>query len=76
MPPAALSRNGRSRSVISGNPCSLAIAAAVATLWTTKPVSGGELKFVVSRSMLPCGLCARSRKPAARSRRSTSARSL
>jgi hypothetical protein len=27
--------------------------AAVATLWTTKPVSGGELKFVRGRSTYP-----------------------
>ena len=44
-------------------------------VWTTKPVSGGELKFVESRSMLPSGLWERSRKPAARRIRSTSSRS-
>ena len=46
------------------------MAAAVATLCTTKPVSGGELKLVESRSMLPSGLCERSRNCAARRIRS------
>ena len=53
IPSPAFNRKGRSVAAISGAPCRRPIAAAVATLWTTNPVSGGELKFVVSRSMLP-----------------------
>src|ERR1035441_8690629 len=45
--------------------------AAVPTLWTTNPVSGGELKLVVSRSILPSALCERSRNCAARRIRSS-----
>ena len=32
---------------------------------TTNPVSGGELKFVMSRLIFPSGVCTRERKSAA-----------
>jgi len=65
IPDAARTRNGRSILTISSCSYFFATAAAVPTLCTTKPVSGGELKLVLSRSMLPSWLCDRSRNAAA-----------
>ena len=75
-PRPARSRKSLIRDSTASSPFIRASFAAVATLCTTKPVSGGELKLVESRSMFPSAFWMRVRNSAASFIRSWSVPSL